>query len=78
MADLRIINSYPIEGRKHNFQRLLTIEACRKIFIEPNGINVLIRRTPQIRLEYPKGPTSILVRIPQVYKQVKSVPLWSQ
>ena len=30
------------------------MEACRKIFIELNGINVLLRQTPQKRLWYPK------------------------
>ena len=41
------------------------METCRKIFIEPNGINVLIRRTPQKILEYPKGPTTAGVENPQ-------------
>jgi len=54
------------------------MEACRKIFIEPNSINVLIRRTPQMRLKFLKVPTSVGVRIPQVYKRVKSAALWQQ
>jgi len=31
------------------------MEACRKIFIEPKGVNALIRRTGQMRLYYTKG-----------------------
>jgi len=50
------------------------MEACRKIFIELNGIDVL-RQTPQKRLWYPKGPASVGVGIPQVYKLVTSVAL---
>jgi len=41
------------------------METCRKIFIEPNDINVLIRRTAQMRLEYPKGPNTAGVENPQ-------------
>jgi len=31
------------------------MEACRKIFIETEGVNALIRRTGQMRLYYMKG-----------------------
>jgi len=47
------------------------MEACRKIFIEPNGINV--PQTPQMRLWYTKGLPSFRVGIPQVYKWVKPI-----
>ena len=43
-----------------------------------NGVNVLIRRTPQKRLLYPKDQTPVGVGILRVYKRVKSVNLESQ
>jgi hypothetical protein len=48
------------------------MEGCRKIFIEPNGTNVLIPRTPYMKLKYPKGSTLVGVGFPQVYKRRKS------
>jgi hypothetical protein len=43
-----------------------------EIFIQSNSINVLIPRTPQMRLSY---PISVGVRIPQV-NLLKSLALW--
>ena len=54
------------------------METWRKIFIEPNIINVLIWQTTQMRIQYSIGLISVEVGMQQVYKRVKSIPLWSQ
>ena len=48
------------------------MEACRKIFIEPNGINALINSMNSTNeMMVPENPSSVGVDIPQVYKRVK-------
>jgi len=44
----------PFKDVNINIQNKLTMEAYRQIFIEPNGINELIRRTPQLKSKFRK------------------------
>jgi len=41
-----------------------------------NYINFLTGRNRQMKLYYPKAPTSAGVGVSQVYKRMKSVTLW--
>jgi hypothetical protein len=58
-----------------NIQSYLSMEDNRQMCNEPNSISELIRRSTQMRWQYPKIPTSDGVRILQVYKLIIIIEL---